>query len=167
MPAAGQTIKPLVRLGRTADACWTWLGPTTPTGHGKKTYCGKDVLAHRWMYASLFGPIPPGYVVYLSCDSKDCVNPWHLRLGRQADANRQSVQTKLLPNEVHDIQLAKDNHGPHDAVLLAAKHGCSPQTIRDIWAGRSWRKKKAKHFGPGSRSRGRRKAPAPTPSIAS
>jgi len=148
MPRAGQTIKPLVRLGRTADACWTFLGPLTKDGHPKKTYCGVEMRAQRWMWEQLFGPIPPGHVIFNSCHAKDCCNPHHLRCGMQADANRHSVQTLLMSNDVFDIQRAKDGAGPQTARELASRFGCSTQTVRDIWRGRSWKRRKAPNYGP-------------------
>lgn len=140
MPAAGQTIKPLVRMGRTPEACWTWLGPKTPDGHGKKTYCGRDTLAHRWMWQMLFGPIPRGRVVYHTCDSKECVNPAHLACGMQADANRQSINAVLLPTDVQEIREA--DWTPDSARVLADRYGVSPNTVRDAARGRTWRRGK-------------------------
>lgn len=148
MPSAGQTIKPQVRMGRTADACWRWLGPTTPDGHGKKTYCGRDVMAHRWIWEILFGPIPAGMVVFRTCDAKDCTNPAHLRMGSQADACRQSVNVVLLPNDVQDIRQAGDNRTSQTAAILADKYGCDANTVRDIWRGKTWGRA-SKNYGPG------------------
>lgn len=138
MPAAGQTIKPLVRMGRSPDACWTWLGPKTPIGHGKKTYCGRDVMAHRWVWEMLFGPIPRGKVVYHICDSKECTNPAHLALGSQADANRRSINVTLLPADVDEIRAAKPTWTRNTARQLAAKFGCSTTTVHEVARGRTW-----------------------------
>ncbi len=142
MPKAGQTVKPLVKLGRSAEDCWTWLGPKTPAGHGKKTYCGEDMLAHRWIWEMLFGPIPPGFVVYATCGRMGCTNPHHLACGYMADAQRSSCQTKLLPSDVIDIRAAKKTATHATAGILAERYSVSPQTIRDIWANRSWRRRR-------------------------
>jgi len=104
-----------VKLGRSPEACWTWLGPTTEDGHGKLTFCGRDEVAHRWLWEQLFGPLPKGWVVYSTCESKGCINPHHLAAGLQADANRSSVQTKLLPSDVAEIKAAKETAGPNTA----------------------------------------------------
>lgn len=142
MPHAGQTIAPLVKLGKRADECWDWLGIKTPAGHGKKTYNGRNIFAHRWMWEILFGPIPAGLVVYATCGTKGCVNPSHLACGFMADANRNSIQAKLLPADVAEIRAAKATATHATAALLADRHGVTPATIRGIWNGKSWGRKK-------------------------
>lgn len=137
MPHPGQTMRPLVKLGRAPDDCWTWLGPIGTTGHAKKTFAGKDMPAHRWIWEQLFGPIPDGLVVYSTCESKSCINPHHLACGTIADAVRSSVTTKLLPADVLEIKAATE-HTSTTAEYFASKFGCSPQLVRDIWRGDAW-----------------------------
>lgn len=151
MPHAGQTVKPLVALPKDPDGCWPWLGPVSPTGHGHKTYCGRMIGAHRWMWEQLFGPIPAGLVVFHTCDRKDCVNPHHLRLGSQADANRQAVHATLTPADVAEIRRHRESKNTETARVLAELMGVSPQTIRDIWRGTSWRRPRPNH-GPKRRT---------------
>lgn len=138
MPSAGQTIKPQVKLGKRAEDCWQWLGPKTDAGHGKKTYCGREVMAHRWVWEMLFGPIPAGLVVYATCGTTGCTNPHHLACGYIADARRQATDVKLLPADIADIRAAKATASLHTATHLADRHGVSPNTIRDIWRGTTW-----------------------------
>lgn len=145
MPRPGQAIKPRVKLGRSPDACWAWLGPVNTTGHAKLTFCGRDTLAHRWIWEQLFGPIPSGHVVYSTCDTRDCINPHHLACGTQAAACRQSVQTKLMPADVAEIRAAKADATPHTVHILASRHGVSEMTIRDIWRGDTWARGKKNH----------------------
>lgn len=147
MPKAGQVIKPQVRLGKRPDDCWEWLGPKTPDGHGKKTFCGKEVMAHRWLWEQLFGPIPHGLVVYVTCGVPGCVNPHHLACGYMADARRQSITAKLLPADIAEIRAAKDTATYHTAAHLAERHGVTPNTIRDIWRGNTWARKR-RHKAP-------------------
>ena len=142
MPKAGQTIKPLVKLGKRADDCWQWLGPKTPDGHGKKTFHGQELMARRWLWAQLFGPIPKGLVVYGTCGTAECCNPHHLALGFMADARRNACDTKLLPADVAEIRAAKATATYHTAAHLAERHGVSPQTIHDIWRGTTWGKRR-------------------------
>jgi hypothetical protein len=144
MPHAGQGVKPMVKLGRKADDCWTWLGALGSEGHGKKTFAGRDIMAHRWLWEQLFGRIPPGLVIYTTCESKACINPHHLACGTQAEACRNSVQTKLLPSDVLEIQMAKEDAGPNTAPQLAAKFDVQVAAIHAIWRGTTWRR--GKHF---------------------
>lgn len=138
MPRHGQAITQRVQIGREPADCWMWLGPTTPAGHGKITFCGRDELAHRWLWAQLFGPIPAGAVVYSTCGTKGCINPHHLACDHQATACRKSVQTKLMAADVAEIRTARASGETGLAAKLAQRFGVSQRTIWDIWAGRSW-----------------------------
>lgn len=142
MPNPGQALKPRVKLGKRADDCWTWQGLVTDSGHGKLTFCGRDTLAHRWLWEQLFGPIPKGWVVFSTCESKQCVNPHHLACGMQAEANRAGVHVKLLPADVADIKAMQDAAGPNTARVLAERYDVSENTVRDIWRGNSWARSK-------------------------
>lgn len=138
----GTVMKPLVALGKTPDDCWQWLGAIGTQGCAHKQYHGRQILAKRWMWIQLFGVIPEGLVITNTCNDKTCVNPFHLRACTQADACRGSVQTVLLPADVVEIKRAKKTRNQFTATKLAAQMGCSVQTIRDIWRGRSWRNAK-------------------------
>lgn len=140
MPFAGQTIKPLVDLGKTPDACWTYLGPTTADGYGKKQLNGKTVSAGRWIWETLFGPLPGGLIISTSCGTRGCINPHHLRACTQADANRSGIGATLLPGDVAEIKRAKKDRTFNTAGLLAERYGCSRRLIFDIWGGRAWGK---------------------------
>lgn len=147
MPLPGQVLKPMVQLGRKPDDCWTWLGPKTANGHGLKTFHGQTVMAHRWLWEQLFGPIAKGMVVYATCATKGCVNPHHLACGFQSEANRQSVQTKLLPSDIAAIRAAKAEAGPNTARVLAERYDITPGHVREIWTGRVWGRSK-RNSGP-------------------
>lgn len=56
--------------------CWLWTG-SVAYGYGKFRD-GRTVLAHRWAYESIRGPIPTGLVLDHLCKVKHCVNPDHL-----------------------------------------------------------------------------------------
>lgn len=58
--------------------CWNWTARTMPTGHGQFRGDGGSVLAHRWAYEYLVGPIPGGLVLDHLCRNTRCVNPDHL-----------------------------------------------------------------------------------------
>jgi hypothetical protein len=152
MPKAGQAIKPRVALGKRPDDCWTWLGATTPDGHGKLTFHGQEVMARRWLWEQLFGPIPHGLVVYSTCGSPGCINPHHIACGYMADARRNACDTKLLPADVAEIRAAKATATLHTAAHLAERHGVSPQTIHDIWRGTTWARRR-RHTPPNTRKK--------------
>lgn len=68
----GPIIKP--HLG----PCWTWKASFTHNGYGRFKYQGKTVLAHRYSYTVLKGPIPEGLTLDHICRNTACVNPDHL-----------------------------------------------------------------------------------------
>lgn len=136
----GRTIKPLVRIGDTPDACWEWIGTVSPTtGYGKKQFHGRSLLAHRWVWEQLFGPIPSGMVINHLCSNRACVNPHHLEVVTQAGNCQHGRGTKLNAQQVAEIKAAKYDRKWGDGAELARKHGVSGALIHDIWNGRAWK----------------------------
>jgi len=148
--ALGTTIKPLFKLGRTADDCWTWLGTVNALGYGHKTVGKRCLPIRRWMWMSLFGAIPEGLVVTNTCGLPNCCNPHHLRCVFQAQANRNGTACALLPGDVIEIREAGRNvrtaadrkwgSVQELAQRLADKHGVTRATIFDVWSRKSWKK---------------------------
>jgi hypothetical protein len=140
MPKHGQSLKAKVRLGSSPMDCWIWLGPRNPkTGYGKKQLGDKTISAHRWVYEQLLGPIERGKVINHLCNTRACVNPFHLEVTTQAINCRKGLGTKLRPEQVLEIIRAKDGRKWGDGKLLAIKYGVSSALIHDIWRGRAWR----------------------------
>jgi hypothetical protein len=81
-----------VRFWRQVDktpTCWLWTGTLNRHGYGQFSIPGgKHILAHRYAYQSLVGPIPEGrvldHVKLRGCTSPACVNPDHLEPVTQA-----------------------------------------------------------------------------------
>lgn len=138
--APGSTLKPLVKLPKSPDQCWTWLGRISPAGRPIKQFNGNPTTAQRWIWQQFFGPIPDGLVVYNTCGNRACPNPHHLACGFQADANRSGAATKLLPADVQEIRHALANG--LDVSRLAARFDVVPSTIRELGRGTSWGKRK-------------------------
>lgn len=143
----GGTLKALVTLGKTADACWHWNGQINNEGVAIKRFDGRSTPARRWVWQMFFRPITPGYIITNSCQNKACVNPWHLRMCMQADANRGSVTTILLPADVIEIKKHRKFKSAHMAMSLAERCGCSVQTIYSIWRKNTWAKPRP-NYGP-------------------
>lgn len=136
----GSTLKPLVKLGRSPEQCWEWLGSINADGRAQKQFGGNPMPAQRWMWMQLFGPIPNGYVIYSTCGSHSCLNPHHLRCGFIADANRAGSGSMLLAEDV--AQLRKDFDNGLDVDRIAAKYGISESYVKQVAKGRSWGKKR-------------------------
>jgi len=77
----------------TAGSCWQWTGATSAKGYGVFRLGRREgtVLAHRFSYETLIGPIPDGLELDHLCHTNDhtcpggdtcphrkCVNPEHL-----------------------------------------------------------------------------------------
>lgn len=69
--------------------CWHWVGAKYWNGYG---LFHPKIRAHRWSYEYFIGPIPKDLLVLHHCDTRNCVNPFHLYLGTYADNNRDTKE---------------------------------------------------------------------------
>lgn len=70
---------PKVSIAR--NGCWLWTGGVVGFGYGQFRTGGRGsarVLAHRWAYTHLVGPVPDGLSLDHLCRTPTCVNPDHL-----------------------------------------------------------------------------------------
>lgn len=80
------------KVDKTGD-CWLWTGSVDRYGYGKFSLKNRSLIAHRWGYTELVGPIPEGLTLDHLCHSRvaeqcaalpdlcmhrRCVNPQHL-----------------------------------------------------------------------------------------
>jgi hypothetical protein len=79
--------------------CWQWIGATMPNGYGRFGLGVKQagtVLAHRWSYEHLVGPILGGLVIDHLCRNRACVNPQHMEPVTTAVNNARGVGPALF-----------------------------------------------------------------------
>ena len=132
--------------------CWPWLASTLRHGHGDFSVNGKRVLAHRFSWSLVNGPIPVGEKIHdccilHSCDNPPCVNPSHLRLGNQADNVRdrdtRNRFRKMIGEENGASKLTVAHaseilFSPERGVDLARRFSVSPATVSAIRQRRNW-----------------------------
>ena len=89
------------------DGCWIWA--KTDSGrslqYGSLRVNGHKVLAHRFAYDLLVGPIPDGLTIDHLCRNTACVNPQHLEPVTLAENISRAPQREVIPAEY-----CKDGH---------------------------------------------------------
>lgn len=91
-PAADPHRRALAKFA-VGDECWLWTGTTNPAGYGQlsRRRPGPSVLAHRFIYEWLVGPIPEGLELDHLCRVHSCVRPDHLEPVTHAENMRRSL----------------------------------------------------------------------------
>lgn len=74
----------------TSDTCWEWQGGMNHAGYGLFHIDNRNVLAHRFMYEMLVGPIPEGLVIDHLCSNRVCIRPDHLEAVTQVENIRRT-----------------------------------------------------------------------------
>jgi len=93
------------RTSLSLDACWLWNGAVSRNGYGNFWIDGQWVNSHRISYQLFISDIPNGFCVLHKCDTKRCVNPYHLFLGTRQD-NMKDYHTKFeRPHKFSDNQI--------------------------------------------------------------
>lgn len=132
------------------DGCWEWLGSVDGDGYGRlnRGRQGEGVIrAHRasWIIHNPGKQLRGKFVLH-SCANRWCVNPDHLFLGTQSEANKTSPKTwgyrsgmdnpncKLTDQQVEMIRrfAARDVRQKE----LARAFGVAEPTIQGIVSGR-------------------------------
>jgi hypothetical protein len=62
--------------------CWLWKGFVNKAGYGRihLMETAREILAHRYVWEDVNGPVPHGMELHHKCGVKSCVNPKHLTL---------------------------------------------------------------------------------------
>lgn len=62
----------------TSGDCWIVTSAPNNSGYGRTWKNGRRILAHRWAYEFIVGPIPDGLTIDHLCRNRRCVRPEHL-----------------------------------------------------------------------------------------
>lgn len=117
------------KVDRRGHGCWLWVGATTK-GYGVfRDDNDRNVLAYRYSYEQLRGPIPDGLTLDHLCRVPACVNPDHLEpVTIRENILRGTGPTARNAEKTHCV------HGhpfPKTSVEAGRKRRCLPCMRRD------------------------------------
>ena len=128
------------------SGCWLWIGAVNNKGYGRIRVNGKQVLAHRASYEAIRGAIPVGFVVLHVCDNSICVNPYHLRIGTQAQnladmriKGRGNIGERNGQRKLTESQALEIRNSRVPLKRAAEMYGVSRQTIYNIRKNLIWK----------------------------
>jgi hypothetical protein len=148
---------------RGPDECWLWNAGVTrpgPHGYGRMQVSAKTkrlVVAHRYSWELVHGPVPEGFYVCHKCDVARCVNPAHLFLGTQKDNMSDASKKGRTYAQTHEIPKGDANLNtvvPDSCVVcmrldrvlggmtyseIAEAYGLNPGTAYGLASGRARR----------------------------
>ena len=136
------------------NGCWEWTGYRQKFGHGSLARVTGHVkpeyiLAHRYAWELLVGPIPAGACLLHKCDNPPCVNPDHCYVGDRFDNARDKIErgrhalgeaTKsnvLNPDKVRRIRVLRTQGLSYRAI--GDEVGCKWSAARCVCIGKFWR----------------------------
>lgn len=112
-----------VKKPRGQDGCWIWSATKINSGYGHFWNGRKLVLAHRFLYEFLNGPVTPKLELdHIVCSRRDCVRPDHLRPVshtenmRRAVSGEQNPRAKLRRSDVAVIRAQVAAGSTHQSV---------------------------------------------------
>lgn len=95
-------------LVQKTDACWLWRGHTTPGDYGRFWTGGRHIVAHRWAYEQVVGPIPSGLFLDHLCRTRLCVRPDHLEPVTHQENMRRGMRAQQT-HCIHGHPLTPEN----------------------------------------------------------
>jgi hypothetical protein len=78
--------------------CWEWNG-YKHDGYGRFSINSNRIMAHRYAYEQLIGPIPEGLVLDHLCRNRPCVNPRHLRVVTRTVNSTENTESVTMENK--------------------------------------------------------------------
>lgn len=135
-----------------SEGCWEWTGSKTGK-YGRFSFQWVDRYAHRVSYELYKGDIPEGMHVLhdpVLCNNTICVNPHHLRIGTDADNNRdQDISgTRSVGQDHPNSKLTEDDvrairreyaAGGVSQKELALKYGITQMPVSRIIRRVTWK----------------------------
>lgn len=135
------------------ESCWPWTAATNPLGYGIFGLApGQNVLAHRFSWSLVHGPIQDDLQICHDCPNGDCPSccrPDHLFIGTQLDNMRDSVKKKrnafgernghAKVTEAQVIEMRKLRSNGMTLRALAEQFGIHSTSVLQIVTGKNWK----------------------------
>jgi hypothetical protein len=109
---------------RRTETCWEWTAGKKPAGYGAFADGYTTVLAHRFAYELLVGPIPEGLHIDHLCRNRACVNPAHMEPVSTAENTRRGMAGGAYQLSVTHCPQGHSYDGDNTYVFPDGRRGC-------------------------------------------
>lgn len=123
----------------TKPGCLLWTRAVGTHGYGVLTIGGALKSAHVYAYERVRGPVPEGFIVLHSCDTRLCCNIDHLRAGSHSENILEAYARggRDIDKQRHTLRKALDAHYPDrltdaDKLRIAAHYHEGRVTYREL-----------------------------------
>jgi len=130
------------------NGCWEWTSYKSKKGYGTIFTVDGTILAHRYSWEKVNGPIPKGLFACHRCDNPSCCNPDHIFIGTQMENIQDCVAkgrrntrkgTAVNTNKLTEEQVLRVFYDTRLAKEVAKDFGISHYTVAGIRLKKSWK----------------------------
>jgi hypothetical protein len=125
------------------SGCWLWTGAAGGNGYGFYKAKGIGMVAHRWAYTLLRGPIPTGLELDHLCRVRYCVNPAHLEPVTRSENARRGM-TGRDPGAAERLRNGIEAIRRKWAAVAHCSRGHAFDEINTLWRGKDKRQRDCK-----------------------
>lgn len=131
-------VPPVERFWSWVDktqSCWIWKGAADEHGYGRFRIGKKLMLAHRYAWEILVGPVPDGKELCHNCpngDNASCVNPAHLFIATHAENMTDAVNKCRVATEFQLPQCRLSNIQVKE-IRSQFKAGVTPKEVAKLF----------------------------------
>ena len=120
--------------------CWLWTSQVgNPDGYGRFSVCNRPVLAHRFAYETLVGPIPAGKEIDHLCRVRRCVKPSHLQVVSTFENQRRGIGVRGFRLTERQVRFIRQHVGRFGIAKLAKHFGCSITSVSLLVRRETWK----------------------------
>lgn len=116
--------------------CHVWQGQPSQKYPSIKVG-GRQLKTHIYFWEQAHGPVPRGMVLHHVCENTRCMNVAHLEVVTAASNTHVGASSKLSAATADAIRRLAA--GGYSRTKLAEMYGVTPESIRNVLTGRTWR----------------------------